>query len=203
MSPKETLRAATEGNKLFEEPMDRRRVLELANYWTEKQQRGYILRQKLAGASNEQAQVNHQDALIRYFTAVDLRDDLIHYLTVGLDNLSPELQARDAQFEGTKLSPRGGPCYAYLAWMLGIEPKEEVDLITGEILKEVSPAAQVKNLLANGKRSGYSRSEYEDLVRDSCSELTSSVDFSTLEGSLDQAAPLSTTQGGILYDHQT
>ena len=166
LNSKEVWEALQQGNSLFAEPMDNRRLEEIKKYWSEARQKSYFDRQTIAGSSNYQAKENHEEALKRYFYVLDFKTDLEHHTKVAIGELTPELQALDRQYEGKRVAPRGGLCYDYIAWMLQVQPKLVVDPSTGEVLKEISPATQVKNILVNGKRYGYTREEYLELTND-------------------------------------
>lgn len=164
LHPKKVAEVVAQGNALFAEPLEARRIDSLLNYWSMAKQRWYISRQKAAGDNNEQAKYTHADAVVRYYEMVDFKEDLEKFLRGDNHNLGPTTVDRDQQFTGRKASTKGQACYAYVAWMMGLSDSETVNLKTGEVT-EVTGANQVKNLLANGKRAGYTREMLPDALR--------------------------------------
>ena len=164
--PNDMMSLAEWGNQLFSQPMEDRRVRELAGYWTPARQEWYVARQVKAGESNPKAILEHKQAVLKYFEVYDLREELLHYLKIGLDNLPQDLRERDRQYQGRKLAPTKTPCYAYLAWMLRWEDRDEIDMDTGEVLNTTTAAAQVRSILSNGNRQEYSREEYLSFLED-------------------------------------
>lgn len=198
----ETIRSwVEEGNQLLKVPMVPRRLEELISYWTPARQEWYVARQVKAGESNAMAVITHKQAVLKYFQVYDLRQELLHYLKIGMDNLPEDLRERDRQYRGRKLAPNRVPCYAYLAWMLGWEDKNDIDLTTGEVITTVTAEAQVKSTLSNGARLGYSREEYLDILESV--DLTNEEGLVTIESSTagdtcDKISP----RKGLLYAGQ-
>lgn len=150
-----------QGNHKFKEPMSSSRIRRMELYWTPQNQVRYVARQRSAGRTSERSWANHRSAVIRYFEALDMKTLLTDF-TSGGGELPEELVSRDLLFNGDRVASRSRRLsLSYLAWMLGVEDEDVLDPSTGEVLKTVTAPNKVKYLLANGKRNGYTREQYD------------------------------------------
>lgn len=152
-----------EGNDLFGESVSSYRKKALAAYWTPKQQWAYVNRQKAAGENNWRAQFTHRVAIKKYFEIIDMKELLTkHKEDPQAHPLSDDLAQRanlypDRKYHGST------PIASYVAWMIGYTG-EYIDELTGELTVGPSPYRYVRDRLGNGRRLGYTRREYEEIL---------------------------------------
>lgn len=140
---------AAEGNGLFAEPLPESAVRGIEKYWTRSQQMWYCRRQLAAGAKK----VEQGHARAKFIQVSRMKETLEAHLVSGIP-LPSELLPLDATYSGRKLAPKKSVCYPYLAHMLDFDDKEYIDVRTGEI-RTITAANQVKNILGDGKRAGF------------------------------------------------
>lgn len=161
LSNRQVAELVEEGNQLLKEPLELHRVRSIVSYWSPSQQWEYVIRQRRAGEANthirSRALSSREAAATRYFEVLDFRDKVATYL--ANNNFPPHLSTLNETYTGTRSDRKGVPCYAFIAWLLEISPREIIDKDTGEVTREIPPATQVRSILTNGKKAGYTRGD--------------------------------------------